>query len=350
MSEDQCKAQDRTKMGLALVTGGTGAVGPSLVHQLISDGFAVRVVARHSPPTGTLPPGTEICIGDVGDEEFLRKAVKGAEFVFHLAGRLHIPNPGPDLEPEYWRVNVGGTRCLVAACLAEGVRRLVYFSTISVYGSTPGGCVDEDVPPHPQNIYAETKLAGEKMVLEARGLGSEAPLGVVLRMATIYGPRMKGNYRKLFNALSRGLFVPIGDGANRCTLIYEQDASRAAVLAAQHPLAAGGIFNVSDGAIYSLRDVIASICAAAGRLPPRYFLPVPPVRWIARTADGVAKLAGHSLNLTTMVDRFVQDVAVRAERIESELAFQPLYGLREGWQHTVASWKAVACRANSDGP
>jgi len=66
-------------------------------------------------------------------------------------------------------------------------------------------------------------------------------------MAAIYGPRMKGNYPRLVKALSRGIFIPVGKGDNRRTLVHEEDAVRAAVLAAQHPRAAGRVYNVSDG-------------------------------------------------------------------------------------------------------
>jgi UDP-glucose 4-epimerase len=228
--------------------------------------------------------------------------------------------------------------------VAGGVQRLVYFSTINVYGPTPGSCADEHTPPEPHGIYAETKLAGEEAVLAAKESRSGGALGIVLRMAAIYGPRMKGNYPRLVKALSRGWFIPVGDGENRRTLIYEQDVVRAALLAAEHPRAPGRIYNVSDGELHSLREVIACISAALGRRPPQFFLPTRPARWAAGAADGLARLAGHSLNLTTTVDKFVEDIAVRAERIQRDLAFQPLYGLREGWQQTIAAWqKGESC-------
>ena len=326
--------------GPVLVTGGTGALGPGLVRGLTGAGFSVRVFARDLPSPGALPEDVELLIGDLGDREGLRKAVEGVKLVFHLAALLHIPNPAPELHSEYWRVNVEGTRSVVEECLAAGVERLVYFSTISVYGPTLPIEADEDTPPHPESIYAKTKLAGEDVVRAARNPRTGDPLGVVLRMAAIYGPRMKGNYPRLVKALSRGLFIPVGRGDNRRTVVHEEDAVRAAVLAGRHPRAPGRVYNVSDGEIHLLREIIAVICDVIGRRPPRLFLPARPARWLARGADGVAGLLGYSLNLTETIEKFVEDVAVRGERIRQELQFRPLYGLQEGWRQAVSAWQA----------
>ena len=342
MSENQNQLQGPSELGSALVTGAAGALGPGLVRELVAAGYAVRAVDRYSPPPGAFPQGVDSWKGDICDREFMSRAVQGMRVVFHLAARLHLTNPGPELRSEYWRVNVEGTRILTEECLAGGVQRLVFFSTINVYGATPGSCADEDTPPQPDSLYAETKLAAEEAVLGVKG----SPIGIVLRMAAIYGPRMKGNYPRLVNALSQGWFVPVGDGHNRRTLIYEDDVVRAALLAAMHPKAPGRVYNVSDGGIHMLSEVIASICAALGRRVPRFFLPTRPTRWVTNAADGLAKFAGRSLNLTTVIDKFVEDVAVRSERIRRELAFEPLYGLEEGWRRTV---DALRAEKNSTG-
>ena len=187
---------------------------------------------------GLFPPGVEISIGDINDRESVERAVQGSKIVFHLAAKAHITNPGPELKDVYWHVNVEGTQNLIEACSSEGVERVVYFSSVSVYGNTHGEWIDEDSPTRPHGIYAETKLAGEKAVL-AQGPGSGQPKAVVLRFPAIYGPRMKGSYPMLLKTLDHGLFLLVGHGNNRCTLVHEQDAVHAAILAARHPQAAG---------------------------------------------------------------------------------------------------------------
>ena len=102
-----------------------------------------------------------------------------------------------------------------------------------------------------------------------------------MRLGAVYGPRIKGNYERLTRALARHRFIPIGNGLNRRTLIYDKDVGRAAVLAVSHPAAAGRVFNVTDGEYHTLNEIIESICAALGRTPPRLSLPVVPVRFLA---------------------------------------------------------------------
>lgn len=93
----------------------TGAMGPVMVRHLIDAGYAVRALSRSSPAPDTLPRSVEYWAGDICDREFMRRAVKGVQVVFHLAARLHVTNPGPKLHADYQRVNVEGTRSVVDA-------------------------------------------------------------------------------------------------------------------------------------------------------------------------------------------------------------------------------------------
>src|SRR6185436_2283127 len=130
--------------------------------------------------------------GDLLDEDALQRATTGIDVGFHLAAKLHINNPGAALEDEYRQVNVEGTRLLLDKSVAAGVRRFVYFSTINVYGlSHPGQVLSETDTPAPDGIYAETKYDAERYVLDARHPETLAPIGVVLRLAALYGPHMK---------------------------------------------------------------------------------------------------------------------------------------------------------------
>lgn len=320
---------------LALVTGATGALGPRVVEALYQAGYAVRTLSLDAPTPGLLPEPTEIRLGDITDAATVRAAMAGVDVVVHMAALLHIVNPSPELRPQYERINIGGTRIVVEAALDASVKRLVFLSTIAVYGDSQGRLLDEDTPPFPNTFYAETKLAAEKTVLDARHPDGQ-PLGVVLRLAAVYGARIKGNYRRLVEALVRGRFIPIGDGRNRRTLIYDRDVARAVVLAATHPAAAGCCFNVTDGQYHMLRDIIAAICFALGRTPPRLTLPVRPTRYaVGLVEDGMQRIGRQSPITRAMIDKYIEDVAVSGERIRSQLGFAPQYDLTAGWRETI---------------
>ena len=261
-----------------LVTGATGATGPVVVRQLLASGYSVRVLVRRPPPPGLLPEQVELAHGEITDRAALTKAATGTATVFHLASKLHVQAPEDrDLE-EYAEVNVEGTRCVTEACQRAAVNRLVFFSTISVYGaSRPSEVLDETSPLRPGSAYARSKQQAEEVVLAAECAHRNAPLAVVLRLAAVYGRRAKGNYARLALALNRGWFLPFGDGSNRRTVVYDQDVAAAAVLAARSPGAAGRIYNVTDGEVHTLREILEAICRALGRSSPRVYLPARPV-------------------------------------------------------------------------
>lgn len=320
---------------LILVTGATGAVGPLVVGAVRSSGYLVRALSLDPPPAGIWPNDVGTVLGDVTDSSTVEAAMDGVDIVLHLAALLHVVDPPLSQQGEYERVNVGGTANVVAAMIKAQVKRVVFFSTIAVYGQSGGRILTEDAPVHPETYYARTKLAAEGIVLDARGADGR-PVGTVLRLGAVYGARIKGNYQRLLRSLSKGRFVPVGNGSNRRTLVYDKDVARAAVLAVQHPDAAGRIYNVSDGRFHTLDEIISVICGALGRKPPRFSLPVTPTRVAAGVAEDCARLLGRRSPITrSTIDKYTEDIAVSSERIQRELGFVPSYDLITGWQETV---------------
>jgi UDP-glucose 4-epimerase len=315
----------------ALVTGAGGAIGSALVRRLLAQDYAVRALVRDSASAALMPQGVEVVRGDITDCQLVRQAVAGMDAVFHLAAKLHIYNPAPALKDEYFRVNIEGTRCLAGAARAAGVKRLIFFSTISVYGSSrPTQLFDEDAPLNPDSWYAETKIEGEKIVLD------ELP-STVLRVAAVYGPRMKGNYPRLVEAMRRGRLALIGDGRNRRTLVHETDVCDAAIMAVEQVAAAGQIFNATDGRVHTMREIIAAIAAALGQRPPRLHLPVRPVRAVAGLMEDGLRMAGKTSPIgRATIDKLTEDIAVSGDKLQRQLGFQPRFDLQTGWRQTVA--------------
>jgi nucleoside-diphosphate-sugar epimerase len=320
--------------GLVLVTGATGAIGPSVVRELHARGIPTRVLARQWPGPGLLPSGVEITLGDVTVSTSVADAMRGVDTVLHLAALLHVENPPLQLREEYRRVNVGGTENVVAAALREDIRRVVFVSTIAAYGDGRGQVLTEDSVPRPDTVYAETKLAAERTVLDARV--SCRALGAVVRLAAVYGARVKGNYRRLLFALAGRMPLLVGDGQNRRTVVYDEDAARAVVLAALAPHAGSRIYNVTDGAIHTMADIIRAISTALGRRPPRISLPPGPIRAVLGVTDRVAKLTGIHVPVSrATLAKFTEDVAVDGSRIQQELQYAPAFDLEAGWRETI---------------
>ncbi|MBX3286171.1 MAG: NAD-dependent epimerase/dehydratase family protein [Actinobacteria bacterium] len=315
--------------GTVLVTGATGSIGPRVVAALREAGVAVRVLVRD--PTGA-PEGVEAVVGDLRDPVAVNAAVAGCRGVIHLAAVVH--QRGAEADAAQREVTDRAARTLFAAAEAAGCERVVLASSIAVYG--PDGELHEGSPLQPATAYAEAKVAAEAD-MRRRVSPSGAPLGVVVRLATCYGPGAGGNVTAMLRALRRSRFAIVGSGTNRKTLLHVDDAARSLVLALLHPAAAGGTFDASDGHPLPLRDVARALTDALGR-PRTPHVPAAPVDLAVRGLAAAAALAGRSSPVDPRLVHVLQsDVSVPAERIRRELGFAPRYDLAGGVRTVLAA-------------
>ncbi|HPL68178.1 MAG TPA: NAD-dependent epimerase/dehydratase family protein [Smithellaceae bacterium] len=326
---------------LVLITGATGAVGPLVVKAFLEEGHSIRTLSLDPPPFDSWPKGIDTRIGDITDSASIRSAMCGVDIVVHMAALLHIVNPPPAMKHKYERINVEGTSIVVNEAIKAGAKRIVFFSTIAVYGESYGRILTEGTPTRPNTFYTRTKLDAEKIVLEARN-EEGLQIGSVLRLGAVYGARIKGNYYRLFKSLANGRFIPVGDCSNRRTLIYEKDVGRAAVLAAAHEAAAGKVFNVTDGTFHTLSEIIETICTALGKDSPRFNLPAKPMRWMAGLLEDSSRLLGMASPVTrSTIDKFTEDIAVDSGLIQKDLGFTPKYDLYTGWKEAIMEMRGA---------
>ena len=335
------KAQSNaTSKKRALVTGATGAVGPALVAALVAAGYEVVALARRCPQDARLPANIHFIQGDIADSNVIETAVCNIDIIFHLAAKLHLNNPSPDLDAEYQRINVTATQQLVAAAKKAGVQRFIFFSTINVYGeSEPPQIFDETVQPNPMGLYAQTKYEAEKAALSFRSpMGT--PLSVILRLSSVYGPYMQGNYLRLVKLMRKGWFIPIGRGQNRRTLIFDQDVAQAALLAAETPEALGQIYNITDCTTPTFQEILGAIYSVLERPLPRVTLPDRPLRLGLLLLEKLSTLLGRPSSIgASTIDKLQEDMAVCGRKAQQQLNFKPQYNLQQGWRATIASWK-----------
>ncbi|OLE25800.1 MAG: hypothetical protein AUG49_09880 [Catenulispora sp. 13_1_20CM_3_70_7] len=203
------------------VTGGAGYVGSALVPLLLGQGHRVRVLDLFLFGENTLPahPLLEIHRGDVRDGDAVRRAVRGADAVVHLAGIAN--DPSCELDPGLSQdVNVAGARMVIDAARSAGVRRFVYASSASVYGVAHDRAVAEDARTAPITVYGTTKLRVEQYLAGKVTSGFSA---VAVRPAALYGyaPRQRLDLTvNLFvgQAVTRGEVTVFGGGQWRPTL------------------------------------------------------------------------------------------------------------------------------------
>ena len=320
-----------------LVTGATGTIGPFLINYLASRGHQVRVLSRTSMSPPFLGRNVEHIHGDIRDFKCVAHAIHQADSVFHLAAKLHINNPLPNLSDEYFQINVEGSANVAKDVAENNVKRMVHFSTINVYGpSCSLQPFNENSRVNPLTLYAQSKVKAEEAVRDILERQKSSSV-VILRLASVYGPKMQGNFKKLVKAIKYRCFLPIGTGDNRRTLIYIDDLVRGACLASTHPKAAGETYNLTDGCIHTLDEIIRAISLSIGRNPPRFHIPKTPALMLTAFADKAFSAIGKpQVNLGLLLQKLIEDVAVNGDKINRDIGFRSRVSLQLGWQKAIS--------------
>lgn len=243
------------------------------------------------------------------DTENLRRVLAGAIGIVHAASVVHAPSTPVE---EYERFNVHGTRALLDAARAAGVRRFVFVSSIKVHGESPAGVIDENTPVLAEAPYARTKAAAEELVLAATDLRP-----VVLRLCPVYGRGDKGNVRTMIRAIARRRFFVPGDGATRKSIVHVSTV--ADVVRAALKSEAGGTFVVSDRHAPSIRELANTIARELGRRAP-IAIPAVVLRRTASVIGRAARLARVSTPISgELIDKAMTSSVCDPSRASREL-------------------------------
>lgn len=313
-----------------LVIGGAGLIGSHTVDALLEEDVAqVRIYDNFSRGTrenladALRDPRVEVFPlgGELMHREILNAAMEGMDGVFHFAALwlLHCY----EFPRSAFEVNIGGTFNVLEACIANGVKRLVYSSSASVYGDAVEEPMTEDHPYNNTNFYGATKIAGEHMAraLYHRYKDTEKHFDYVgLRYMNVYGPRQdyRGAYvpviMKILDRLDRGL-PPIvyGDGLQAYDFVYVGDCGRANVLAMKADTT-DDFYNVGTGRKTTIKEL----------------------------ADLLLELSGSDLQIQYDPGgpTFVKNRVGCPENAEAELGFRAEVPLRDGLERLMA-WRSA---------
>lgn len=308
-----------------VVTGANGFVGQALSNALISNGLplrrAMRIVLEQEGRVDR--PSETVRVDSLGPNTDWSQALKDADCIIHLAARTHVMREeSPDAFAAYRAVNVAGTEKLARDAAAQGVRRLVFLSSVKVNGErTPDGPCTEDDMPRPEDAYGISKWEAEQALWKiAADTGLEV---VVLRAPLVYGAGVKGNFLRLMSMVARGWPLPLASVHNKRSLVYLGNLVDALIAAAQSPAAAGHTYLVSDGEDMSTPELIRGIAKALD-VPPRLFaLPVPLLR-------AGCSLIGRGAEAARLTDSLQVDTS----RIRRELGWHPPFSVGQGLEET----------------
>lgn len=311
-----------------LVIGGAGFIGSHVVDQLTTEDVAeIRVYdnftrgSEENLSSALQDPRVKVFElgGELMHRDILNAAMKGVDGVFHLAALwlLHCY----DYPRSAFEVNIGGTFNVLEAMLENGVKRLVYSSSASVYGDAVEEPMTEDHPLKNTNFYGATKVAGEQMcrALYHRYKDTDKHFDFAgLRYMNVYGPRQdyRGTYiaviMKILDRLDKGLPPTVfGDGSQAYDFVYVGDCARAN-LCAMKADSTDAFYNVGTGIKTTIRDLAEKILEITD--------------------------SGLSIEYKTGGLTFVRNRVGDPEKAAAEMGFRAQVSLDEGLRELIA-WR-----------
>ena len=327
----------------AFITGASGFIGGKIAERLLADGRRVRVLSRRPLPE-LEARGAEVIPGDLDDMHALRRGCASAETVFHVAGRVGVWGP----RQEFFRVNVGGTRNVLAACREACVSRLIYTSSPSVvYNGGDLAGVDESAPlcTTAPCAYPTSKAAAEREVLSAHDKKLST---IALRPHLVWGPGDRNVVPRVLALARAGRLRIIGPGDNKVDVTHIANVVDAHLLAegalVRPGHAAGGrAYFITNGEPVILWKWINNLLMGLNEPPITRHLPLS----VAYAGGGVLEAVWRILRLKgePPMTRFVaKEMAtdhwfdITAAR--RDLGYHPLMTVADGVTDLVAHYKA----------
>ena len=311
-----------------LVTGGSGFIGTNLVADLLRNGHSVSIYDKTR--SETYP---DLCVvADVRDRERLTEVLQGIDTVYHLAAEHR-----DDVHPVslYYDVNVGGARNLVHAAEKNNVKRIMFTSSVAVYGLNASES-NEDSPIRPFNDYSKSKYQSEGLFNEW-GQGDDSRCLVIVRPVVIFGEKNRGNVYELLSQIASGKFVMVGNGKNEKSMAYVLNIS--SFLAKLLEIGPGRhVYNYADKPDMTVEELVVTALKALGKEPR--------VKWRIPYAIGllggyafdlVAGITGKTYPISSIrIKKFAAGTKVSAERLR-KTGFSPPYSLADGLNRMIAS-------------
>lgn len=315
----------------ALVTGGTGFVGSHLVDFLLQRNYHVRCLIRKTSDTKWLKEKpVEFVYGDLFDENALREAVSGVEYIYHSAGVTKAKT-----KAEYYRGNATGTKNILEATLKHNptLKRFVHISSQAAVGPSESRTpITEDRPANPLTTYGKSKWQAE---VECHRVMDKLPITIV-RPPVVYGERDKDVF-EFFNTYKKGLQPMVGFSEKLVSMIHVADLVRGIVMAGESDKALGQTYFITSTRQHGWEEIGEATRKVMNKGALRIRLPEFVVYIIAAFAEFFSLFSSEPalINFEKAKD-MVQDYwTCDASKAKRDFGFEQEISLEEGIRRTV---------------
>jgi nucleoside-diphosphate-sugar epimerase len=297
-------------------------------------GAKVRVLIRPNTDITHLPREKfELFYGDLRDTTSMDGLCKDVDQVYHLAATQEFGLS----ESQFLDINVEGTKRLIQLAIQDGVRRVILVSSGGVQHNDSGEPVHEESPLRASNIYFESKIKAEAI---ARDLfRTDTGRLTIVRPGFVYGG---GDHRrlKLYRAVIRGYFMMIGSGTRLIHPVYVEDLVDG-LLRAGSDSGRGETFLLSGPEILSLEEFASVIARTEGVTPPRWKIPVGPVRIAATLCESFCRLFGVAPPLNhRRLGFFLNHRNYDCTKARTLLEYEPRVSVKDGVRRTLDWYKS----------
>lgn len=294
-------------------------------------------------PLRQLGSRVEVVTGDIRNPADCRRFSADAKdgLLIQAAGVIH-----PGKVSEFYGVNLEGTKNLLAAAVAAGLKRAVVVSSNSPIGCNPtrGHLFDENSPYHPYMGYGRSKMLMEQAVKEVQQSGKLET--VIVRPPWFYGPFQPPRQGLFFRMIRDGKAPIVGDGGNLRSMAYIDNLCQGLLLAGAVPEAAGQIYWIADKRPYTMNEIIDTI---EKLLEAEFKVPCAHKRLrLPSVASTVARMVDKSLQTIGMYNQKIhvlsemnQNIACSVTKAEKELGYRPTVELEEGMRRSL-QWMKTA--------
>jgi nucleoside-diphosphate-sugar epimerase len=316
------------------LTGGTGFIGGEVARQLRARGDEVVCLVR-SPEKGASVSGLgcETVSGDLGDEAAIRRGMEGCDAVVHAAAMYEVGIPASQ-HPAMYEANVTGTERVLGAALEARIPKVVYVSTVGVFGNTHRKVVDESYE-HPgkefTSYYEETKLEAHRIA--KRLIADEGLPCTIVQPGGVYGPGDTSQVADLLEQFLAGRLPLMPFPELGICLTHVEDIAAGILLALDEGRA--GETYVLSGPATTMGEAIGVVAGLTGRKAPKRAMPTPLIKAMTPIGPLVGKLMGQPPNLRELISS-ADGVTFWAshDKASRELGYAPR-GLEEGLRQTL---------------
>jgi nucleoside-diphosphate-sugar epimerase len=316
------------------LTGGTGFIGGEVVRQLRERGDDVVCLVRNPAKAANLNElGCELVGGDLSDESAIRNGMRGCDAVIHAAAVYEVGIPASQ-RPAMHDANVGGTERVMKAALEEKVPRIVYVSTVGIFGNTQKQVVDETYE-NPEtdftSYYEETKLEAHKVV--QRMIDEQGLPAIIVQPGGVYGPGDTSQVADLLEQFFAGKLPLMPFPELGICMSHVEDIAGGILLALDR--GKSGETYVISGPVTTMREAIEMVAKVSGRKAPKRNLPTGLMKAMIPLGPLVGKVMGQPPNLRELISS-ADGVTFWAsyDKAQRELGYSPR-GMEEGLRQTL---------------